>query len=492
MRRLSRVLLIAALACLVIGLALLANTLRQRSRQLVVPAAPAFAFDVNAAAARLAAVVKLRTISYEAASPESEAAFPVLHRYLETAYPHLHATLTRETVGRYSLLYRWEGADPTAAPALLMAHQDVVPVAPGTEAAWHADPFGGEIRDGYVWGRGTWDDKGNLIAILEAVEHLAATGFQPRRTLYLAFGHDEENGGSEGAARIAQLLRSRHVHLAFVLDEGLVVTEGILPGLRPPAALIGVGEKGSATLKLTATATPGHSSMPAPRTAIGALAGALARLERAPMRAMIRGAAADMFDTLAPEMAFPSRLLLTNRWLFGRLIEHSLVAAPTTAALLRTTTAETMIQGGNKQNVLPGSAEAWVNFRLLPGDSVDDVAKHVRRVIADDDIRIDFLPDATPASRLAPVRGEGYRLVERAMRALEPDVVITPGLVVGATDARHFEDLADGVYRFSPVHVGPADVSRFHGTDERISIANFAGLIRFYEQVIRTSDPPVP
>lgn len=492
MRRLTRVLLFAAGAFVAIGLALTANALRQRSRQIDVPAAPAFAFDVDAAAARLAAAVKLRTISYEVASPDSEAAFPVLHRYLESSYPRLHATLTRETVGRFSLLYRWQGSDPAAAPGLLMAHQDVVPVAPGTEAAWHGDPFGGEIRDGYVWGRGTWDDKGNLMAILEAVEHLAASGFQPRRTLYLAFGHDEENGGSAGAAQIAALLRSRHVHLAFVLDEGLLVTEGLVPGLRPPAALIGVAEKGSATLKLTATATPGHSSMPGSRTAIGALAAALTRLERAPMRAAIRGTSADLFDTLAPEMAFPSRLVLSNRWLFGRLIEHSLVASLASAALLRTTTAETIIQGGNKQNVLPGTAEAWVNFRLLPGDSVDDVANHVRRVIADGDIRIDVLPDATPASRVAPVRGEGYRLVERAMRALEPDVLVAPGLLVGATDSRHFEDIADGVYRFSPVHAGQADLARFHGTDERISIANYAGLIRFYEQVIRTSGPPVP
>jgi carboxypeptidase PM20D1 len=456
------------------------------------PAAPALAIDADAAARRLAGAVRLRTISYEAPSPESRAALLALHRYLADTFPHVHASLSREVIHDYSLLFRWDGTDPSAPPALLMAHQDVVPVAPGTETQWHADPFGGEIRDGFVWGRGTWDDKGNLMAILEAVELLTAEGFRPKRTLYLAFGHDEENGGSEGAAQIAALLKSRGVHLGFVLDEGLLVTEGLVPGLRVPAALIGVAEKGSATLKLTATATPGHSSMPGQRTAIGALAAALARLERAPMRAAIRGTAAEMFDTLAPEMGGASRVFLSNRWLFGRLIERQLVAAPASAALLRTTTAETIIQGGNKQNVLPGSAEAWVNFRLLPGDTVEDVVAHVRHVVGDDAIHIDVEPGANPASAVSPTRGEGYRLVERSMRALEPDVVVAPGLLVGGTDSRHFEGLADGVYRFSPVHAGSADLARFHGTDERISVANYAALIHFYAQLIRDSGPPIP
>jgi carboxypeptidase PM20D1 len=491
-RGLSRTILFALAALALLAVVLGGHTLRMRSRQLRVAPAPVAPVDAEAAAARLAGAVRLRTISYETPSPESRAALLELHRYLQSTFPHLHATLARETVNEYSLLYRWDGTDPAAPPAMLMAHQDVVPIAPGTESAWHAAPFGGEIRDGYVWGRGTWDDKGNLMAILEAVERLAAEGFRPRRTLYLAFGHDEENGGHDGAAAIAALLRSRGVHLGFVLDEGLIITEGIVPGLDPPAALIGVAEKGYATLKLTARATPGHSSMPASRTAIGALAAALTRLERTPMHAAIRGTAAEMFDTLAPEMHGASRFLLTNRWLFGRLIEHQLLASPTTAALLRTTTAETIVRGGDKDNVLPGTAEAWVNFRLLPGDTVADVVTHVRRVVADPGIEIGVEPDASPASPVSATRGEGYRLVERSLRALESDVVVAPGLMLGASDSRHMRPIADGVYGFSPVRAQGADLARFHGTDERISVANYAALIGFYERLIRDSGPPVP
>ncbi len=492
MRRLSRIIGFALAATAVLAAGLAANTLRTPSRQVTVTPAPVAPVDAMAAALRLAGAIRLRTVSYETPSPDSHAALLELHRYLAATFPHVHATLALETVHDYSLLYRWEGSDAKAPPVMLMAHQDVVPVAPGTESAWHAQPFGGEVRDGFVWGRGAWDDKGNLLAILEAVERLTAEGFRPARTIYLAFGHDEENGGDEGAAAIAALLRSRGVHLAYVLDEGMLITEGMVPGLTAPAALIGVAEKGSATLRLTSNATPGHSSMPGSRTAIGALATALSHLERAPMHASIRGTAADMFDTLAPEMRGANRFVLTNRWLFGRIIEHGLLASPATAALMRTTTAETIIQGGNKQNVLPGSAEAWVNFRLLPGDSVEDVVTHVRRVIADPQIAIQVEPGATSASPVSATRGEGYRAVEHALRALEPEVVVAPGLLVGATDSRHMQGLADGIYRFSPVRATSGDLARFHGTDERISIANYAALIGFYERLIRDSAPPSP
>jgi carboxypeptidase PM20D1 len=491
-RRLSRVIGFTLAATAVLAAGLTANMLRTPSRQLAVAPAPVASIDADAAARRLAGAIRLRTISYEVASPESRAALLDLHRYLAATFPHVHATLALETVHDYSLLYRWEGTDPKAPPLMLMAHQDVVPVAPGTESAWHAQPFGGEIRDGYVWGRGAWDDKGNLLAILEAVERLTAEGFRPSRTIYLAFGHDEENGGDEGAAQIATLLRSRGVHLGFVLDEGMLITEGMVPGLDAPAALIGIAEKGSATLRLTSTAAPGHSSMPGSRTAIGALATALSRLERAPMHASIKGTAAEMFDTLAPEMHGANRFFLTNRWLFGRIIEHGLVASPATAALMRTTTAETIIQGGNKQNVLPGTADAWVNFRLLPGDTVDEVVAHVHRVIADPEIEVRVEPGATPASPVSAVRGEGYRAVEHAVRALEPEVVVAPGLLVGATDSRHMQGLADGIYRFSPVRATSSDLARFHGTDERISIANYVALISFYERLIRDSAPRAP
>ena len=429
--------------CLAIAALVAFNTFHLRSRQMVVVSASPPAVDARAAAERLAGAVRLQTISYEPPSESSRQALVLFHSYLRDTFPATHAVVRREVVNKYSLLYTWLGQNPSARPIVLMAHQDVVPIAPGSETQWHAGPFSGEIKDGFVWGRGAWDDKGNLMAILEAVESLASSGFKPQRTVYLSFGHDEENGGEEGAKAVASLFEERGVRPEFVLDEGLLIAEGILPGLDPSVALIGVAEKGSATLKLTATAQPGHSSMPGSRTAIGSLAAALHRLEQAPFPAAVDGAAAEMFDTLVPEMHGLNRVALSNLWLFGPLVRWQLARAPSTNALLRTTTAITVIRGGNKENVLPGAAEALVNFRLLPGDTVSRVVAHTRSVINDPTIRIDVLPQSSEASPIASATSAAYQLIAGTVRELFPGVVVAPGLMIGGTDARHMIALAD-------------------------------------------------
>ena len=474
----------AAFALAALAAAVAVGTLQHRSQQLTVPPAPPLAVDETAAAGRLAGAVRFRTVTSDPPSEASRADLLRLHAYLEQSFPRAHAALKREIVGGYSLLYTWPGRDLAAKPVLLMAHQDVVPVAPGTEDRWQTAPFAGEIRDGFVWGRGTWDDKGNLMAILEAVELLAAQGFEPRRTIYLAFGHDEESGGEAGAKAIAALLAARGVRLDFVTDEGLLITDGILPGLSSPAALIGVAEKGSVTLALTATEAPGHSSMPGPRSAIGALAAALARLEQSPLPAAIRGVPKEMLETLAPEMSAAKRVLLSNLWLFGPLVQAGLERAPSTNAMLRTTTALTVVRAGNKENVLPGEAVALVNFRLLPGDSIERVVGHARRAIHDERIRIEVAPGATEASAVASTDTASYQLINRTVRTLFPGVLVAPGLMIGGTDSRHMAAIADNVYRFSPVRARSEDLPRFHGTDERISIENYAELIRYYHRLM--------
>jgi carboxypeptidase PM20D1 len=476
---------VIVLALLVAVLAV--NTLRHRTQQIVVPISTRATVDEIAVSARLARAVRFRTISYETPSEESRSEFLKLHTYLAESFPSAHTALTLEIVGGYSMLYTWVGQDVRAKPILLMAHQDVVPVAPGTEKQWHADPFGGEIRDGFIWGRGAWDDKGNLMAILEAVDSLVAAGFNPRRTIYLAFGHDEENGGAEGAAAIAKLLAKRGVDCEFALDEGLLITEGIMPGVAAPVALVGVAEKGSVTVRLTATANPGHSSMPSKSSAIGTLARALVRVEASAMPAAIGGVAGDMFDAVVPEMHGINRVVLSNRWLFSPLILARLERVPSTNAMLRTTTAITVIRGGNKENVLPGEAEALVNFRLIPGDTVAAVVDHVRHVIGDDQVAIEVATPATEASPVASTDSAAYKTLSRTIRELFPDVVVAPGLMIGATDSRHMTAVTDYIFRFSPVRARADDLSRFHGTDERISVANYADLIRFYGALIRNS-----
>ena len=483
--------LFALLGIVVLVLALVvgAKTLLMPSRQMAVTPVAPVAVDA-AAAERLGAAVRLKTIAMPNDVDANAAEFTGLHAHLQASFPKAHALLQREVIGKYGLLYTWPGSDAKAAPIALMAHQDVVPVAPGTEGDWTEPPFSGTLKDGFVWGRGSWDDKGNVMAIMEAVELLAAADFKPRQTVYLVFGQDEELGGLRGAAQVAKLLKQRGVQLQFVLDEGLLITEGLLAGLSKPAALVGVAEKGYLSLQLTASATPGHSAMPPPQagqSAIGMLSAALARLEDQQMPLSVRGLSQEMFETLAPEMSGANRVFLSNMWLFKPIIEQQLKKVASTNATLRTTTALTVFNAGNADNVLPGRANATVNFRLLPGDSSDQVIDHVTQVVANPSIRIDKSPVLAEASKLASTDAPGYRLIHKTLRQLHADVVVAPGLMLGGTDSRYFDAVADNIYKFSPVRARPEDLKRFHGTNERISTANYIELIQFYHQLISNS-----
>jgi carboxypeptidase PM20D1 len=481
----------------VLGLVLLlaavvaVNTLRQGSRQISVPAAPPLAVDEKGVADKLSGAIRFETVSSLTDADLNREQFLKLHDYLQQRFPKLHATLKREVLG-LSLLYTWPGTDANANPIAFLAHMDVVPIAPGTEAQWQARPFSGEVRDGFVWGRGAWDNKGNLVAQLEAVEMLLAAGFQPRQTVYLFAGADEEVSGLRGAVEAVKLLQSRQVRLDFVIDEGLVITEGILAGLKPPTALIGVAEKGDISVVLKVAATPGHASMPPPKGtgAIPMMSAALRRLDDDQLPASIRGVAREMFDTIAPEMSGFQRVALSNLWLFGPLVQAQLEKAAGTNAVLRTTTALTIVNAGNKNNVIPGEAQATVNFRILPGENRETVMQHVRNK-AGDRFELYVLPGASDPSPVSSTQAVSYQHINRTVRSLFPGTVVAPGLFIAASDSRHFVPIADHVYRFSPVRAKPEDLSRFHGTNERIAVANLAELVRFYHQLLRNLNAPV-
>ena len=476
--------LVAALLLLVA--VLVGNTLRQGSRQVVVTPLAPLAVDKTSIAESMALAVQARTVSGLLDPTGVAAEFDKLHGHLRSRYPLVHATLEREVVGAHSLLYTWRGSDAQAKPIAVMAHQDVVPIAPGTEALWKKPPFAGVIEEGFVWGRGALDNKSNLITQFEAVEALIKSGFKPRRTIYFVYGHDEEVGGKLGAQAIVALFKQRGLKLEFVLDEGMAVTEGILPGVSRPIALIGLAEKGAVSLRLTAEAAPGHSSMPpAPGgSAIGMLSAALTRVDANPLPGGINGAAAEMFSVIAPELGFGQRLPLSNLWLFRPLVEPRLAKGAATNAMMRTTTALTIVNAGNKENVLPGRAEAVVNFRILPGDSAESVAVYVKRVIADERIDIKPLGTSFEASRVSSVNADAFKLIERSIREVFPDAIVAPGLVLQATDSRHFGEVAEQVYRFMPIRFKPEDLSRLHGNDERIAVDQLADMVRFYHRLL--------
>ena len=477
---------------LVLAAAVAVNTWRQGSRQVDVPPLAPLAIDKEGAARRLGEAVQLRTISSRDDPALSTDQFQQLQALLQARYPKAHAVMKREVVGGLSLLYTWPGSDAQARPLLLMAHQDVVPVAPGTDKDWTVPPFSGALKDGFVWGRGSWDNKGNLVAQMEALEMLAASGFQPRRTIHLVAGADEEVAGLRGAKQIAALLKQRGVRLEFVIDEGLLITDGMLPGLRQPAALVGVAEKGYVSVVLRMKGKPGHASMPPPpgQSAIGMMSAALKRIDDEQLPAAIRGVAGEMFATVAPEMDGFMRVALSNLWLFGPLVQKQLEGGASTNALLRTTTALTIAQAGNKENVLPGQAEATINFRLLPGDTIAQVTERVRSQVAkatgSDSFELFVLPGANEATKVSSTDSAAYRLLNRTVREVFPGTLVAPGLYIAGSDSIHFVDISEHVFRFSPIRARPEDLSRFHGTNERISLDNLADLIRFYHRLLST------
>jgi carboxypeptidase PM20D1 len=459
---------------------------------LAVAGALALAVGVPAAAQtpeeHLAATLRFETLSHQSAEDFDAAPFVALHRWLAGAFPHAHAVLEREVIGGASLLYRWPGSDASLAPLLLASHLDVVPV-PDPET-WTHPPFAGVVADGFVWGRGALDDKVGVVGTLEAVDRLAREGFRPRRTVWIAFGHDEEVGGEAGAGAITARLAATGRRAWLSLDEGFAIVEPSERSIAEvPLALVGVAEKGFLTLRLTARGAGGHSSVPPPSTAIGRLARALVRLEESPLPARSDGIVAEMLRTVAPHTSGIRRFVLAWPGVFGPLIRAQLAADPSTNAMVRTTTAITMIDGGVKANVLPREATARVNFRLLPGDESAEVIEHVRRAMDDPEIEI-AVETANEASAVSDPGSPAFALLAEVIRESVPDAVPAPALVLGGTDTIHYGKLADAAFRFLPVRFDPVDLERVHGRDERISIENVRLAVDFYERLLRRAAGP--
>ncbi|MCG8492505.1 MAG: M20 family peptidase [Sneathiellales bacterium] len=435
--------------------------------------------DVKDAAERLGQAIRYKTISYSVDHPVEEDAFKSLHNFIDKSFPLVTQNLKKEVIGGYSLLYTWEGSDSSLKPIILMAHQDVVPVEKGTEQDWNYPPYSGKIAEGAIWGRGSLDDKVSVIGILEAAEHLLKKNFKPEHTLIFAFGHDEEIGGQNGAAEIVKRLKSRNISPLFTLDEGMVVVKDVMPGIERPIALIALAEKGYLTLELTAKAEGGHSSLPPRATAVGKISRAIARIEENRPPAALKSPASDMLETLAPHMPLSLKAVISNRWLLDGVLVGELEKSKTTNAMVRTTTAATIINGGTKDNVLPSIAKATVNFRLLPGDTIEDIKTHVINVVADPDVTVEVMQGNNP-SKVSSMQNKAYGVIAKTIREVLPDVLISPGLMLAGSDSKHYEEIAENSYRFIPMRFGPDDIARVHGTNERILVDNYGEIIRFY------------
>ena len=441
-------------------------------------------------AERLSALVRIPTISALVEST-GVGAFEELVGALRRMYPLVHDRLELERVGEFGLLFRWAGSDSSLdnEPVVLMAHYDVVPV--DLDDPWTYPPFEGRIADGRVWGRGTLDDKGALVCLLEAVESLLTSEFAPQRTVYLSFGGNEETYG-EDAVAIARTLRERGIKPYLVLDEGGAVVDAPLPWLKVRAAMVGVAEKGVMTVRLQTQAEPGHASAPTSLTAVSRIGRAVARLTGSTFPARLPKATVAMLTAFVPYASGPAKILL-----------KSLVGAPQLAAqvfarlggepaaLAHTTVAATMIEGGTASNVLPAQASATVNVRIAIGETTASALARIVRRIGDKQVTVTMVEGSEPSAE-SPVDNAPFAAIRTAVAASYPDVVTTPYVMMAATDSRHFHTYAESVYRFAPLAMDAAQRATVHGVDESVEIDSLQRGQLFYETLIRTSTVQSP
>lgn len=435
------------------------------------------------AVAKLQQLIRIPTVSRGDEADADWSPFDLFIETLERLYPNVHSTLTRELVCGHSLLFRLAGRS-SSSPTVLMAHYDVVPA---TDEGWTHPPFGAELTgDGdeqLIWGRGTLDDKGALVSVLEAIEAHLAEGFVPQNDLYLAFGHNEETTGA-GSRAIVELLDSRSIRPALVLDEGGAVVEGVFPGVTAPVAVIGVSEKGILNLTLTVAQEGGHASTPPRMTATVRLARAITRLNSRPFPARLTATNLDMISTLGAHATGVYRFLFTNLWLtkplillaFGRLSDE-------TNAVTRTTQAVTMLSGSMAANALAEKAVATVNIRVAAGSSVAESVEHVRRAVRDEKVIIEVEHPNEP-SPVSPTTGEAWQLLSSITEETFPGTIVAPYVMLGASDSRHFTAISDHVYRFSPFEMSSGQRATLHAVDERMHVQTFLRGIRFYRALI--------
>ncbi|KAI8820491.1 uncharacterized protein EV422DRAFT_531066 [Fimicolochytrium jonesii] len=448
--------------------------------------------------------VRIPTVSSD------EGRFLEFHRFLEESFPLVRNSFSWETIDKYSLLLTWKGSKK-AAPVLFSAHQDVVPVSDADQ--WDQPPFSGAVADGFVYGRGTLDMKGILIAELIAVETLIQAGHKPKRSYYFALGHDEETNG-EGAFAIAKVLKKRKLRFDFVLDEGLPIAYGQFPGIKRPIAWIGVAEKGYLDLVITAKSPGGHGSMPFSPNAIHLLSTALHRISRFRSKVSISdGPVRDMLAALAAEHpSFWFRLLMRNPWAVNLVLPWVPVKSiPGLAAMTRTTLATTVVKGGIAHNVLPTVAQATVNARIRPGETAEDVLRKVSKLInavpvaspesSDEPLTISMRlrSEDTNPSAVSSSTSSAFNILAGTIRHVfaehkgakdkEPqEILVAPSLLMGRTDSASYRSIADHIYRFQPVTLYPEDVERIHGRNERIAVKDFNKMIDFYVALMLNTD----
>ena len=497
---------------LIVGIVLVIKTLLYPFTSIEKPAESQATNQYNvvdaAALKRFSGGLQIPTVSNVDYSQFNYQPFDSFKVYLKETYPRIYETSENYVINNYGLVFHWKGTNAELKPILFLSHYDVVPPGnyEGTDTsksifspsdkpvppisaiaqAWEHPPFSGNVMNGRIYGRGTLDMKNMLFSLMEAMDKLQSENFKPQRDIYFAFGHDEEVGGTHGALEIAKDFKQKGITFDAVYDEGgIVSTKGSLSGINASVALIGCAEKGFWSARVKVKGLGGHSSMPPLESAIGKAAVIMQRLEKNQMEPTVIPIINNFFTNVGGAMSFTSRMAIANQWLLKSVLIKQLTKNHTTNALVRTTTALTMMKGSEASNVLAPVVEFVVNFRLLPGNSVADVKKHLEDACKGFDVTIEDFGTPREASHISATDGQGYKVMERTIHKLFPGAIVTPYLTIGGTDAYKYEIVCDHVYRFNPVAINNFEQQTIHNNNEYISIENFSRMIQYWQTLIK-------
>lgn len=465
----------------------------------------------DSAIQRFSGGLKIPTVSSGELGKFDYSTFDTIKEYLKASYPLIYENAEFTEINKYGLVFKLKGSNSSLDPILFLSHTDVVP--PGDAEIkdksenifrpddkplpavskvaedWDFGPFSGAVANGRIYGRGSIDMKGMLFSLMESMNNLIKNKHIPQRDIYLAFGFDEEVGGQQGAVKIAEYFKSKSLKFDAVYDEGgLILEKGSVSGIDSDVAVIGCAEKGFLSVKIKVKGLGGHASMPPTESAIGKAAVIMQRLEHDQMKPLITPLINEFFTNIGGSMSFVNRMGISNQWLLKPVLLSQLTKNNSTNALVRTTTALTMMKGSDAPNVLSPEVEFVVNFRLLPGNTVKDVKEHIANATKDFDVELEDIDSVKEASAVSPTNTKGFKLIEAAIREIHPTAIATPYLTVGGTDAYKYQIVSENIYRFMPIKINDAEKQSIHSTNEYLSIENYMKMIHYFEYIMTNYD----
>ncbi len=455
--------------------------------------------------------IRIPTVSNEVYENTDFQPFDDFKAYLPKVYPEIYKNMDTLTVNEYGLVFHWKGKTQDRKPILFLSHYDVVPVigydpaqnAPvdtiyqvndnaisridSVQTKWDYSPFSGAVVNGRIYGRGTLDMKGMLFSLFEAADQLIGEGFQPEQDIWFAFGHDEEVSGRQGAVHIADYFKQRGITFDAVYDEGGIIAApgSAMESIKKPMALVGIGEKGFLTLRIKVFGLGGHSSMPPAKSSLVYAAEIIEKLNDNQLPPKIISPIASFLDNIGGEMNFTSRMAIANQWLLKPLLINTFSKSPSSNALIRTTTAISMAKGSDAPNVLTSVSEVTINFRILPGETVNDIVNHVNKLCEGYNVEMEIISSREP-SAISPEDTKGFNVIRKTISQLYPDAIVSSYITIGGTDAYKYQIVSDNIYRFMPLDLNLYEQRSIHNENEHITIENFGKMIWYFKEIMKT------